>query len=46
MFPFEGVHLILGNDLAVDKVVVNAIVTEKPSSDKCPDPMEKRISGL
>ena len=28
--PFEGVHLILGNDLAGDKVVVNPVVTEKP----------------
>ena len=46
MLPFEGVHLILGNDLAGDKVVVNAIVTEKPSSDKSPDPVEKRIPGF
>ena len=29
--PFEGVHLILGNDLAGDKVIVNAVVTEKPT---------------
>ena len=29
MIQFEGVHLILGNDLAGDKVVVTAIVTEK-----------------
>lgn len=30
LLPFEGVPLILGNHLAGDKVVVNAIVTEKP----------------
>lgn len=28
--PFEGVHLILGNDTAEGKVFVNAVVTEKP----------------
>ena len=28
--PFEGVQLILGNDLVGEKVVVNAIVTDKP----------------
>ena len=46
MLPFEGVHLILRNDHVVNKVVVNAIVTEKHSSDKSPDPVEKRIPGL
>ena len=30
--PFEGVRLILRNDLARDKVVVNAVVTDKPCS--------------
>lgn len=44
--PFDGVHLILGNDLAGDKVVINAVVTEKPSSEKSPDPVEKIIPGL
>ena len=29
LLPFEGAHLFLGNDLAGDKVVVNAVVTEK-----------------
>ena len=28
--PFEGVHLLLGNDLAGDKVVVNPLVTDMP----------------
>ena len=44
--PFEGVHFILGNDLAGDKVVVNAIVTEKPCLVEFPDPVEKEIPGL
>ena len=34
--PFEGVHLILGNDLVGDKVVVNAVVTEKPCLELAP----------
>ena len=44
--PFEGVHLILGNDLAGDKVVVNAVVMEKPYLEQSPDPVEKEIPGL
>ena len=44
--PFEGVHLILGNDLAGDKVVVNAVVTQKPCLEQSPDPVEKEILGL
>lgn len=32
--------------LAGDKVVINAIVSEKPSSEKYPDPVEKKIPGL
>ena len=44
--PFEGVHLILGNDLAGDKVVVNAVVTEKPCLEQSPGPVEKEIPGL
>lgn len=43
---YQGVHLILGNDFAGDKVVINAIVSEKPSSEKYPDPVEKKIPGL
>jgi hypothetical protein len=30
VLPVDGVHLLLGNDLAGDKVVVNPIVTDKP----------------
>ena len=44
--PFEGVQLILGNDLAGEKVVVNAIVTDKPCLEKSPDPVEETIPGL
>ena len=44
--PFEGVHLILGNDLAGDKVVVNAVAIEKPYLEQSPDPVEKEIPGL
>ena len=37
--PFEGVHLLLGNDLAGDKVVVSPIIYDKPCFDQVPDPM-------
>lgn len=43
---FEGVHPILGNDLAEDKVVVNAVVTENPCLEQSPDLVEKEIPGL
>ena len=41
--PFEGVHLILANDLAGDKV--NAVVTENPCLEESPDPVKKKIHG-
>ena len=44
--PIEGVHLILGNDLVGDKVVVNAVVRENPCLEQSPDPVEKEIPGL
>jgi len=44
--PFDGVHLLLGNDLAGDKVAINPLVTEKPCFDQNPDPIEKEIPGL
>ena len=43
--PFEGLHLILGNDLVGDKVVLNAVVTENPCLEESPDPVEKEIHG-
>ncbi len=44
--PVEGVHLLLGNDLAGYKVVVNPLVTDKPSLDQKVDPIEKDIPEL
>ena len=38
--PFKGVHLLLGNDLAGDKVVVNPLLTNTPCEDQSPDPIE------
>ena len=39
--PFKGVDLLLGNDLAGDKVVVNPHLTNTPSEDQLPDPIEQ-----
>ena len=39
--PFKGVHLLLGNDLAGDKVV-----TSTPCVDQPPDPIEQIIPDL
>ena len=44
--PIEGVHLILGNDLAGDKVVVNPVMTEKPEVTITIDPIEEEIPDL
>ena len=41
--PFKGVHLLLGNDLAGDKVVVNPLVTNTLNID---DPIEQEIPDL
>ena len=38
--PFKGVHLLLGNDLAGDKVVVDPLLTSTPCVDQLPDPIE------
>ena len=43
LLPFEGVQLLLGNDLAGDKVVVNPIVTDVPCVEQLPDPVENEI---
>ena len=43
---FKGVHLLLGNDLAVDKVVVNPLVTETTCMDQSPDPIEQDLPDL
>ena len=44
--PFNGVHLLLGNDLAGDKVVVNPLVTDTPNIDQTDDPIEQEIPDL
>ena len=44
--PFKGVHLLLGNDLAGDKVVVNQLVTDTPNIDQTDDPIEQEIPDL
>ena len=44
--PFKGVHLLLGNDLAGDKVVVNPLLTNIPCIDQPPDPIEQEILDL
>ena len=38
--PFKGVHLLLGNDLAGDKVLVNPLVTDTPNIGQTDDPIE------
>ena len=44
--PFKGVHLLLGNDLAGDKVVVDLLLTNTPCVDQPPDPIEQEIPDL
>ena len=44
--PFKGVHLLLGNDLAGDKVVVNPLVTVTPNIGQTDDPIEREIPDL
>ena len=44
--PFKGVHLLLGNDLAGDKVVVNPLVIDTPCIDQSPDPIEQELPDL
>ena len=44
--PFKGVHSLLGNDLAGDKVMVNPLLTNIPCIDQPPHPIEKEIPDL
>ena len=44
--PFKAVHLLLGNDLAGDKVVVDPLLTNTPCVDQPPDPIEQEIPDL
>ena len=34
--PFKGVHLLLGNDLALEKVVLNPLLTNTLCEDQLP----------
>ena len=43
--PVTSVHLLLGNDLAGDKVAVNPLVTANPCLDQI-DPIEIEIPEL
>ena len=44
--PFKGDHLLLGRDLARNKVVVNPLLTNIPCIDQQPDPIEQKIPDL
>ena len=44
--PYKGVHLLLGNDLAGDKVMVNPLVTDMPCMDQSPDPIEQELPDI
>ena len=44
--PFKGVHLLLGNDLAGDKVVINPLVTDTPNIGQTDDPIKQEIPDL
>ena len=44
--PFKGVHLLLGNDVAGDEVVVNSRVTDMLCMDQSPDPIEQELPDL
>ena len=46
VLPVDGVHLILGNDLAGDKVVVNSIMTDKPVLEEVYDPIIEDVLDL
>ena len=44
--PSKGVHLLLGNDLAGDKVVVNPLVTNMPCMAQSPDSIEQELPDI
>ena len=41
--PFQGIHLLLGNDLAGDKAVVNPLLTDTPCMDHSLDAIEQQL---
>ena len=44
--PFKDVHLLLGNDIAGDKIVVNPLVADTPCMDQSPDPIKQELPDL
>ena len=44
--PFKGISLLLGNDLAGDKVVTDSILKPEPCLDQSPDPIKEEIPDL
>ena len=44
--PFDGIALLLGNDLAGAQVMVNPLVTKSPCLDQQPDIIEQEIPEL
>ena len=44
--PFKGVHLLLGNDLAGYKVVVDPLLTSTPCLDPSPDHIKPEIPDI
>ena len=44
--PFKGVHLLLGNDMAGDMVVLDPFLTSTPCVDQLPDPIDQEILDL
>ena len=44
--PFKGVLLLLVNDLAGDKVVVNPLETDTPCMDQSPDSIEQELPDI
>ena len=44
--PFKGVHLLLGNDMAGDMVVLDPFLTSSPCVDQLPDPIDQEILDL
>ena len=42
--PFKGVHLMLGNDLAGDEIMVDPLLTNTPCVDQPLDPIEQENS--
>ena len=41
--PFKGVHLLIGNNLVAENVVVNPLLTNISCTDQPPDPIEQEI---